>query len=251
MKIWGDGQATVRFGKILQGSAGIKYTPDGRVILDGEVALPPDFELFPQLSYHKSLLHLAPPDFPIWGVKVGPVDVGIFRCVDADVFVNACVGKGMLRNTKVHATIDLDRPEDATVVGTAQFHVPAFAGFTLDLGGGLKAQVAVAYAKGRVGLDGTLGLAAEARLDVAVSWNNADGFAVGGCAKVSAQPKFELGVNASFTVGVDLGLFDIDHDSARGRRSLASSAPICSSVPRSRCNGLRRADWISMSTRST
>jgi hypothetical protein len=225
MKIWGDGQATVRFGKVLQGTAGIKYTPDGHVILDGEVALPPDFELFPQLPYHKSLLHLAPPDFPIWGVKVGPVGVGIFAFVDADVSFNACVGKGMLRNTKVHATIDLDRPEDATVVGTAQFYVPAFAGFTLDLGGGLKAQVAVAYAKGRVGLDGTLGIAAEARLDVAVSWNNADGFAVGGCAKVSAQPKFELGVNASFTVGVDLGLFDIDHEFGPWEKKLGEFGP--------------------------
>jgi hypothetical protein len=225
MKIWGDGQATVRFGKILQGTAGIKYTPDGRVILDGEVALPPDFELFPQLAYHKSLLHLATPDFPIWGVKVGPVGVGIFAFADADVSFNACVGKGMLRNTKVHATIDLDRPEEATVVGTAQFYVPAFAGFTLDLGGGLKAQVAVAYAKGRVGLDGTLGIAAEARLDVAVSWNNADGFAVGGCAKVSAQPKFELGVNASFTVGVDLGLFDIDHEFGPWEKKLGEFGP--------------------------
>jgi hypothetical protein len=225
LKIWGDGQATVRFGKILQGTAGIKYTPDGRVILDGEVALPPDFELFPQLSYHKSLLHLAPPDFPIWGVKVGPVGVGIFAFVDADVSFNACVGKGMLRNTKVHATIDLDRPEEATVVGTAQFYVPAFAGFTLDLGGGLKAQVAVAYAKGRVGLDGTLGLAAEAKLDVAVSWNQADGFAVGGCAKVSAQPKFVLGVNASFTVGVDLGLFDIDHEFGPWEKKLGEFGP--------------------------
>jgi hypothetical protein len=225
LKIWGKGEATVRFGKVLHGTAGIEYTPDGRVILDGEVAVDSDFELFPQLSYHKRLLHLAPPDFPIWGIELGPVEVGLFAFVDASVDFNACIGQGVLKDTKAHATIDLDHPEDATVIGTAKFYIPAFAGFTLDLGGGLKASLAIAYAKGRIGLDGTLGIKADAELDVAVKWNRADGFAVGGCAKATASPQFSLGVNANFTVGVDLGLFDIDHDFGPWHHTLGEFGP--------------------------
>jgi hypothetical protein len=143
-------------------------------------------------------------------VKVGPVGFGIFAFADASIKLEAYVGPGQLRDTKVQATIDLDKPEEATVHGQAQFYVPAYAGLRLDVGGGVKAQVAVAYVKGRVGLYGTLGLLVEGSFDVGVDWNPTDGFAVGAEAKIVASPKFELGVTASITAGVDLGLFDID-----------------------------------------
>ena len=78
-------------------------------------------------------------------------------------------------------------------------------GFALRRGG-LKAQAAVAFVKGRVGLDGTLGLGAEASIDVGVKWSKAEGFAAEALAEVKASPKFELGVNAEVTAGVDLWL---------------------------------------------
>jgi hypothetical protein len=212
LHIWGKGEATVAFGKVLTGKAGIEYTPDGRVIVVGEIAMPPTYDLFPRkdLAPKEPLFSVNPPDFPIWGVKVGPVGFGIFAFVDASIKLDAYVGPGQLRDAKVSATIDLDKPEEATVHGGAQFYVPAYAGLTLDVGGGVKAQVAVAYVKGRVGLYGTLGVLVEGSFDVGVDWNPADGFAVEAEAKVTAQPKFEIGVNASITAGVDLGLFDID-----------------------------------------
>jgi len=225
LRIWGKGQATIKFGKVLRGTAAIEYTPEGHVILAGEIALPPTFNLFPRVDYKKTLLDLHPPDFPIWGVKVGPVGIGIFAFVDASVIFNAHVGPGQLRDTKVSATMDLDKPEEATVAGTAQFFVPAFAGFTLDLGGGLKAQVAVAYVKGRVGLDGTLGVALDGAIDVGVNWNQADGFAVGGRVALKARPKFELGVNASVSAGVDVGLFDIEKEWGPWRKKLGEFGP--------------------------
>lgn len=212
LHIWGKGEATVAFGKVLTGKAGIEYTPDGHVIIVGEIAMPPTYDLFPRkdLAPKEPLFSVSPPDFPIWGVKVGPVGFGIFAFVDASIKLDAYVGAGQLRDAKVSATIDLDKPEEATVHGGAQFYVPAYAGLTLDVGGGVKAQVAVAYVKGRVGLYGTLGVLVEGSFDVGVDWNPADGFAVEAEAKVAARPKFEIGVNASITAGVDLGLFDID-----------------------------------------
>ena len=68
--------------------------------------------------------------------------------------------------------MDLDKPEEATVTGQAQFYVPAYAGLTLDVGGGLKARLGNAYAKGRVGLYGSLGLLVEGSFDVDIAWNS-------------------------------------------------------------------------------
>ena len=156
-----------------------------------------------------------------------PVGIGIFAFVDARLDFIAYVGPGQLRNTKVKGVMDLDKPSEATVEGDAQFYVPAYAGFKLDLGGGLKAQVAVAYVKGRVGLDGTLGLGVEGKLDVGVKWNPTDGIAFNANANVKASPKFELGVNASVTAGVDLPwpLSDIDHTWGPWRKKLGEFGP--------------------------
>jgi len=225
LKVWGKGEATIIFGKILRGAAGLTYTPGGRVIVDGEIALASQYELFRKLCYSKTLLALHPPDFPIWGVEIGPVGFGIFAFVDASVTFNAWVGPGVLQNARLHATIDLDQPDAAQVDGAARFFVPGFAGFTLDLGGGLKAKVAVAYVKGRVGLDGTLGAALDSALDVEVHWNRAEGFAVGGKASVNASPSFTLGVNASIEAGVDLGLFDLTKSWGPWRKDLGSFGP--------------------------
>jgi hypothetical protein len=227
LHIWGKGEATIAFGKILTGKAGIEYTPDGSVIISGEIALPPTYDLFPKkdLSPKEPLFEVKTPDFPIWGVKVGPVGFGIFAFADASIKLEAYVGPGQLRDTKVQATIDLDKPEEATVHGQAQFYVPAYAGLRLDVGGGVKAQAAVAYVKGRVGLYGTLGLLVEGSFDVGVDWNPTDGFAVGAEAKIVASPKFELGVTASITAGVDLGLFDIDKTWGPWEKELGSFGP--------------------------
>ena len=135
------------------------------------------------------------------------------------------MGPGQLRDTKVKAVIDLDKPEEATVDGTAKFNVPAFAGFVIDVGGGLKAQAGIAYVKGRVGLDGTLGLGAEANFSVDVSWNRADGFEVATVVEVIARPKFSLGVNASVKAGVDLWPVDITKTWGPWRKKLGEFGP--------------------------
>lgn len=225
--IWGQGQASIVFGKILTGTAGIEYTPDGRIILSGEIALPPTFDVFPKVPYNKSLLKIAPPDFPIWGVKLGPVGIGIFAFVDAELRFEAFVGPGQLRDTKVKATLDIDKPEDAVVEGQAMFFVPSYAGLTLDLGGGLKAQVAVAYVKGRVGLDGTLGISVDVSAAVDVNWNRTDGLALAAEAEITGRPKFEVGVNASVTAGVDLPwpLGDIEKTWGPWRKKLGEFGP--------------------------
>lgn len=222
--ITGRGSASLRFG-ILTGTAAIELTPDQKVIVSGQIALPPSHEVFARRSYERELLHVEPPEFPIWGVSLGGIGIGIFGFVDARLRFDAFVGPGTLQNTAVTVTLDLARPEEAVVDGTAAFVVPAGAGFTLDIGGGLRARATVAYVEGRIGLDARLGLTAEARADVNLHWTQAEGLALAARAQVEARPQFEVGVNASVTAGVDLLLTEIEHTWGPWRRTLGAFGP--------------------------
>jgi hypothetical protein len=222
--IWGSGSASLKFG-ILTGTAGLKLNPDGSVIIDGEIALPPVHKVFDKKEYNKQLLHVEPPEFPIWGVSVAGYGIGIFGFVDAKLNFDAFVGPGTLNDTKVKVTFALDKPEEAVVDGNAAFVVPAGAGFTLDIGGGLRARAAVGYIQGRVGLDARLGLEAEARADVLLHWSQSDGLSLAAKAHAEAHPKFDVGVNASVTAGVDLLVTSVEHTWGPWRKQLGSFGP--------------------------
>jgi hypothetical protein len=222
---WGRGSVTVRFGNVLQGTAEIEYTPDNRIILSGTIAMPPVYEVFARREFNRDLLHIEPPEFPIWGVSVAGIGVGIFAFVDARISFNAYVGPGQIRDAAITAEMDLDHPELATIHGHGQFFVPAYAGLNLNVGGGLRARVAVAYAEGRVGLEGQLGIEADASATVDFDWNPTSGLALEATFAANARPKFELFANASVTVGVDLLVTDVSHTFGPWRRELGSFGP--------------------------
>jgi hypothetical protein len=225
VNVWGRGSVTVRFGNFITGTAGIEYTPDQRIILSGAIALPPAYDLFPRRDYSRNLFTLAPPEFPIWGVSVAGVGVGIMAFVEATVAFNAYVGPGQIRNARIGATMDLDRPEDATITGHGEFVVPAYAGLSLEIAGGLRARAAVAFVEGRVGLTGALGIQAGATAAVDISWSRQAGLALDANLSAEARPKFELSANASVTVGVDLWVTEATHTYGPWRRQLGSFGP--------------------------
>jgi hypothetical protein len=225
INVWGRGSVTVRFGNILTGTAGVELTPENSIILSGAIALPPVYELFGRRDYNRDLFTLAPPEFPIWGVSVAGVGVGVFAFFDATVAFNAFVGPGQIRNAQIGAVMDLDHPEDATITGHGEFHVPAYAGLTLDVGGGLRARAAVAYGQGRIGLTGALGVDASASAAIDINWSREAGLALSADLSAQARPKFELSANASITIGVDLLVTDVSHTFGPWRRQLGSFGP--------------------------
>lgn len=222
---WGKGSVTIKFGSIIQGTAAIELTPDNRVILAGEIGLPPVYEVFKRRDYKKDLLHLEPPEFPIWGVSIAGHGIGVFAFVDARISADAFVGPGEIRDAAVSATMDLDHPEQATVHGHGEFYVPAFAGLSLDVGGGLRARAAIAFAEGRVGLKGELGIAADASASIDIDWNPTAGLSLETKVAAHARPKFILSANASVTVGVDLLVTDVSHTFGPWEKELGSFGP--------------------------
>ncbi len=228
LSIWGEGESTIAFGKVLTGTVGIEYTPAGAVILKGTIAPKPTIDLTeaPTPCPPKDLISVSTPDFPIWGVKLGPVGIGIFACANAKVSFNANVGHCKLRNTTFTVeNFDLEKPEDATIKGGANFIVPSYAGLTLDVGGELKAQAAVAFVKGRLSLTGNLGVGLDSAFPVNVTWNRHDGIAVGGEPEITAKPKFEVEVGASVSAGVDLGIKTLKKTWGPWKKTLGEFGP--------------------------
>lgn len=224
-RTWGKGSVTVSFGKIITGTAEIELTETNEIIVKGGIALPPTFEVFPIKEYEKQLLHVEPPEFPIWGVSVAGVGIGIFAFVDAKLNFDAFVGPGQLKDTELEFSYNFMKPEEASVDGNANFDVPAGAGFTLDIGGGVRARLATAQVSGRVGLDGRLGIEANAGANVKVQWDPVGGLELNANAYAKASPKFEIGANASVTASVDLLLAEPSYTWGPWRRQLGSFGP--------------------------
>jgi len=223
--VTGKGSAALRFG-ILTGTVGIELTPDHRLIVAGEVALPPSLPVFDKRSQKRELFHVRSPDLLIWGIKIAGYGIGISAFADARLTADYFVGPGTLENTAIKVQLDLQKPEEAVVDGKASFVVPAGAGITLDIGGGLTATLAVAYVEGRVGVDARLGISAEARADMLLHWTRGQGLSLAATARVSARPQFDVGVNASVKAGLDLPWpLDIEKKWGPWRKSLGSFGP--------------------------
>nr|WP_283949675.1 DUF4157 domain-containing protein [Limobrevibacterium gyesilva] len=205
----GKGAAEVVFGKVLRGAAGLEVTPDARVIVAGEVSLKPHLEVFRKWGDTKRLAHGATPDFPIWGISIAGFGIGVFAFFDANLDLDAFLGPGILENARAGVKFDLEHPEDAVIDGCGDFTVPAGAGLTLDIGGGLKIEVGPAEGKGRVGLDARLGLEAHGGAHVGIHWSRQEGLSVAATVCGVARPQFEVNANASLTVSVDLWLTSV------------------------------------------
>ncbi|MEI4234135.1 eCIS core domain-containing protein [Roseovarius sp. D22-M7] len=223
--IWGRGSVTIELGEILTGTAGIEYTPDGRVIISGEIALPSSFEVFEREDFSRRLLSLETPDFPIWGVSIAGVGFGIFASADGYVDLEAWIGPATIEDARIGATMDLEHPEDLSVTGGARFVVPAYGGLKLGLGGNIYARAAVAYARGRVGITGELGLEVGGGIDIGVDWNRQDGLSLDASARVEASPKFRIGLEASVSAGVNLGLTSVDRELGSWDTTLGEFGP--------------------------
>jgi hypothetical protein len=222
---WGRGTASMTFGDILTGTAGLEFTPDGRVIVSGEIALPPRFDVFDRVEYNRQLLALETPEFPIWGLSIAGIGFGIFASADGYINFDAWIGPGTIEDARIGAEMDLARPQDATVTGGARFVVPAYAGLRLGIGANLTARAAVAFVRGRVGITGDLGLGVEGGIDIGVNWSQATGLELDASASVEAQPKFRIGVEASVTAGVDLVVKEVSKTFGPWERTLGEFGP--------------------------
>lgn len=220
--VWGKGSVSIAFGNILTGTAGIEYTSDNRIILDGEIALPPTYTIpNTEKKFNDPILKPKNIYFPIVGAKFGPIGVGIFGFGSLGLDFKTSIGPAQIKNAKIKAKMDLDRPDEAVVTGGGQFYMSAESAFVVKIRGGLSAEVLNAYLRGSVGIDGEVGAKAEFDPKLDISWSKSKGLAVDLYANMTARPSIKLTAVAEAKVGVDLLFTDLSHIFARKTWPLA------------------------------
>jgi hypothetical protein len=209
LSVYGQGSVTIKFTPWLQGTAGIKIAPSGKMEITGRVALPDTVEVFPQKQIDKKLLSVGV-DIPIVGVAVAGQRIGIFLNISANLTARASIGPGQLKNVAVEVTFDPEDEASAKVKGTARFVVPAEAGLRLGISGALGAGIPIVSAKAGLEIGGQLGVKGEASASAVVEWSPSTGIDMEADVSLLAQPVFTFDITGFVDVTADLVLTTVE-----------------------------------------
>ena len=156
----GSGRVTYPFtirGQRIEATAGVTVQEDQSVRVDGAMRFPQPIQLFRRFGDDKQLFHFQR-SIPIPGLSIGPV--GVVAVINGGVSANYGIGPGELRNVEITAAFNpLAERIDPTVAFTAQLHIPASAGISGTIGGGIGVEAGVARVNGTLDVTAALNLA--------------------------------------------------------------------------------------------
>lgn len=191
--VYGGGSATLQIAPWLEGTAGIRFAPDGEVTVSGEIGLPDALEIFPRQEINRELFALA--------TQI-PIAPGIVAEVGGNLNASAGIGPGMLDQAVIHIDYTPAREEDTHVTGDAHLNVPADAGLRLAARAGIGVGITGASATGGLELGGTIGIAGAAEASVHVDWMPSTGLSIDAAAEFSAEPRFRFDISGYVDVSV-------------------------------------------------
>ena len=212
--VFGGGTVTVQLTPWLQGTAGIRFAPNGEVTVSGEIALPSSVELFPRKEIKKNIfsIHI---DIPIVGVSVLGHHIGIFATVGGGLDAHAGIGPGTIDQLRLGVTYSPAHEEQTTVSGDGRLRVPADAGLRLFVRGGLGAGIPVVSASAGLEVGGELGLEGAAEAGVHIEWMPGRGLDLRATGRVFVQPRFKFDITGYVDVEADLLLKTVELYSKR------------------------------------
>jgi hypothetical protein len=191
LNVFGSGSATVQIAPWLQGTAGIRFDPNGEVTVSGEIALPSQLEIFPRRQIDRSLLNVA---------VQAPIFPGIVAEVGGGLSATAGIGPGVIDQLCLGIEYNPAHEENTRVTGNAHLNVPADAGLRLSVRAGIGLGITGASATGGLEVGGSLGIEGAAEAGVQVDWTPATGLDIRAQVAVSAQPSFTFDVSGYVSV---------------------------------------------------
>lgn len=189
--VYGGGSATLRLAPWLQGTAGLRFAPDGEVTVQGEIGLPSALSLFDRREVQRRLFGLS--------VQV-PIVPGILAEVGGNLTAVAGIGPGVLEQLRIAITYNPAHEEDTHLTGDAHLRVPADAGLRLGARAGIGLGIPGASATGGIELGGMAGIAGAAEATVHIDWRPGSGLAIDAEAALHAEPVFRFDVSGYVSV---------------------------------------------------
>lgn len=191
LNVYGSGSATVQIAPWLQGTAGIRFDPNGEVTVSGEIGIPNNVEIFARREINRSLFNIA--------VQV-PIVPGIVAEVGGGLSAVAGIGPGVLDQLRIGIEYNPAHEENTHVTGDAHLRVPADAGLRLSVRAGIGLGITGASATGGLEIGGTLGIEGAAEAGVHVDWTPATGLDLTANLSVHAQPSFTFDISGYVAV---------------------------------------------------
>ncbi|MDX8391068.1 MAG: DUF4157 domain-containing protein [Mariprofundaceae bacterium] len=189
--VYGGGNLTIEIAPWLQGTAGVRFAPNGEITVTGEIGLPSEFEIFPRREVEKSIFSIA---------VQAPIFPGIVAEIGGGLGATAGFGPGVLDQLQLGITYNPAHEEDTTITGDAHLKVPADAGLRLSLRAGIGVGITGASVTGGLEIGGSLGIEGAAEAGVHVEWSPSQGLELMANVGVHAQPAFVFDVGGYVSV---------------------------------------------------
>jgi hypothetical protein len=207
--VYGGGSLTIQISPWLAGTAGVRVLPNGEIEVHGRVAVPQPVTMFAARRWDRTLASVGL-DIPIFGVAVAGQRIGIFCTIGGSLKVEAGIGPAQINDIALEVTYNPAHEDQAHVVGTAGFHMPADAGLKLAAHAAIGAGIPVVSAQAGLEIAGVLGVVTALDLPLTVDWTPTSGLTIDAPISLSLQPVFTFSVNGYVLVEADLLLTTIE-----------------------------------------
>jgi hypothetical protein len=186
LNVYGSGSATIQIAPWLQGTAGIRFDPNGEVTVSGEIGIPSNVEIFARREINKTLLNVST-DIPIIP--------GIVAEIGGSLTATAGIGPGVIDELSLGITYNPAHEENTHVTGRAHLRVPADAGLRLAVRAGIGLGIPGVSVTGGLEIGGTLGIQGAAEAGVNIDWTPTTGLDLTATLSVHAQPAFTFDIS--------------------------------------------------------
>ncbi len=189
--VYGGGQLTLQIAPWLQGTAGVRFAPNGEVTVTGEIGLPSQLEIFARKEINKSIFNIA---------VQAPIFPGIVAEVGGGLSATAGIGPGVIDQLRLGITYNPAHEDQTRITGDAHLNIPANAGLRLSVRAGIGLGITGASATGGLDIGGTLGIEGAAEAGVHVEWTPATGLDIRTELAIHAQPSFTFDIGGYVSV---------------------------------------------------
>jgi hypothetical protein len=186
LNVYGSGSATIQIAPWLQGTAGIRFDPNGEVTVSGEIGIPSNVEIFARREINKTLLNVST-DIPIIP--------GIVAEIGGSLTATAGIGPGVIDELSLGISYNPAHEENTHVTGRAHLRVPADAGLRLAVRAGIGLGIPGVSVTGGLEIGGTLGIQGAAEAGVNIDWTPTTGLDLTATLSVHAQPAFTFDIS--------------------------------------------------------
>jgi hypothetical protein len=186
LNVYGSGSATLQIAPWLQGTAGIRFAPNGEVTVVGEIGLPSAIDLLPRKQVEKNLFSI--------GTSI-PIVPGIVARIAGGADATAGFGPGQLDQMNLRVEYNPSHEENTHISGGAHLNIPADAGVRLFVRAGIGLGIPGASATGGLEIGGQLGIAGAAEASVNFDWTPTTGLEINAEGYIHAQPRFVFDIS--------------------------------------------------------